>query len=87
MVLAMGLIYVVLAWLFSSFTQPVVVMLAIPFAMIGMISPFGKNGRTRYSSLGSGPFRSARRSRHPALGSRVSLAGASSGGPQSSAFE
>lgn len=37
MVLAMGLIYVVLAWLFSSFTQPVVVMLAIPFAMIGMI--------------------------------------------------
>ncbi len=37
MALSAGLIYVVLAWLFSSFTQPVVVMLAIPFAMIGMI--------------------------------------------------
>ncbi len=37
MVLSAGLIYVVLAWLFSSFVQPVVVMLAIPFAMIGMI--------------------------------------------------
>ncbi len=37
MVLAMGLIYVVLAWLFSSFIQPLVVMLAIPFALIGMI--------------------------------------------------
>ncbi len=37
MVLSAGLIYVVLAWLFSSFTQPLVVMLAIPFAMIGMI--------------------------------------------------
>jgi HAE1 family hydrophobic/amphiphilic exporter-1 len=37
MLLASGLIYVVLAWLFSSFTQPLVVMLAIPFAMIGMI--------------------------------------------------
>jgi len=37
MVLSMGLIYVVLAWLFSSFTQPLVVMLAIPFALIGMI--------------------------------------------------
>ena len=37
MMVASGLIYVVLAWLFSSFTQPVIVMLAIPFAMIGMI--------------------------------------------------
>ena len=37
LVLASGLIYVVLAWLFSSFTQPLVVMLAIPFALIGMI--------------------------------------------------
>lgn len=37
MLMASGLIYVVLAWLFSSFTQPLVVMLAIPFAMIGMI--------------------------------------------------
>lgn len=37
MLVASGLIYVVLAWLFSSFIQPVVVMLAIPFAMIGMI--------------------------------------------------
>ncbi len=37
MLIAAGLIYVVLAWLFSSFTQPLVVMLAIPFALIGMI--------------------------------------------------
>jgi len=37
MMVASGLIYVVLAWLFSSFTQPLVVMLAIPFALIGMI--------------------------------------------------
>ncbi len=37
MLVATGLIYVVLAWLFSSFIQPIVVMLAIPFAMIGMI--------------------------------------------------
>ncbi len=37
MLVASGLIYVVLAWLFSSFIQPIVVMLAIPFAMIGMI--------------------------------------------------
>jgi hydrophobic/amphiphilic exporter-1 (mainly G- bacteria), HAE1 family len=37
MLVASGLIYVVLAWLFSSFLQPLVVMLAIPFALIGMI--------------------------------------------------
>jgi len=37
MMVAAGLIYVVLAWLFSSFTQPLIVMLAIPFALIGMI--------------------------------------------------
>ena len=37
MLVASGLIYVVLAWLFGSFIQPIVVMLAIPFAMIGMI--------------------------------------------------
>lgn len=37
MLVASGLIYVVLAWLFASFTQPIIVMLAIPFAMIGMI--------------------------------------------------
>lgn len=37
MLIAAGLIYVVLAWLFSSFIQPLVVMLAIPFALIGMI--------------------------------------------------
>ncbi len=37
MLVASGLIYVVLAWLFGSFVQPIVVMLAIPFAMIGMI--------------------------------------------------
>ncbi|MCC5824037.1 MAG: efflux RND transporter permease subunit [Phycisphaerales bacterium] len=37
MALAAGLIYVILAWLFGSFTQPLAVMAAIPFATIGMI--------------------------------------------------
>jgi len=37
MLVAAGLIYVTLAWLFSSYTQPLVVMSAIPFATIGMI--------------------------------------------------
>ncbi len=37
MVVAMALIYLVLAWLFRSYAQPLVVMTAIPFAMIGMI--------------------------------------------------
>ncbi len=31
------LIYVVLAWLFGSYTQPLVVMSAVPFAIIGVI--------------------------------------------------
>jgi len=34
---ASGLIYVTLAWLFKSYTQPIIVMTAIPFATIGMI--------------------------------------------------
>lgn len=34
---ACGLIYLVLAWLFSSYIQPLIVMSAIPFATIGMI--------------------------------------------------
>jgi multidrug efflux pump subunit AcrB len=37
MLVAAGLIYVTLAWLFSSYVQPLVVMTAIPFAVIGMI--------------------------------------------------
>ncbi len=37
MAVAAGLIFVILAWLFGSFTQPLVVMAAIPFAAIGMI--------------------------------------------------
>ena len=37
MLVASGLIYVILAWLFASFTQPLIVMTAIPFALIGMI--------------------------------------------------
>lgn len=37
MLVAAGLIYVVLAWLFSSYTQPLIVMSAIPFATFGMI--------------------------------------------------
>ncbi len=31
------LIYVIVAWLFSSYTQPLVVMVAIPFGIIGVI--------------------------------------------------
>lgn len=34
---ACGLIYVILAWLFKSYWQPVAVMLAIPFSLIGVI--------------------------------------------------
>jgi multidrug efflux pump subunit AcrB len=34
---AMLMIYVTLAWLFSSYIQPVVVMLAIPFSVIGVV--------------------------------------------------
>ena len=37
MAAAAGIIYVILAWLFGSYTQPLVVMAAIPFAAIGMI--------------------------------------------------
>jgi len=37
MAVAAGLIYIILAWLFGSFVQPLVVMAAIPFATIGMI--------------------------------------------------
>lgn len=37
MLVACGLIYVILAWLFESYVQPLVVMMAIPFAAIGMI--------------------------------------------------
>ncbi|MBX3321396.1 MAG: efflux RND transporter permease subunit [Phycisphaeraceae bacterium] len=37
MLVACGLIYLVLAWLFASYVQPLVVMSAIPFATIGMI--------------------------------------------------
>jgi multidrug efflux pump subunit AcrB len=37
MVAAMLLIYLILAWLFSSYTQPFAVMLAIPFGLIGVI--------------------------------------------------
>jgi multidrug efflux pump subunit AcrB len=37
MAIASGLIYVILAWLFGSFLQPLVVMAAIPFAIIGMV--------------------------------------------------
>src|SRR5690606_2749267 len=34
---ALIMIYVILAWLFSSYVQPLVVMLAIPFGIIGVI--------------------------------------------------
>lgn len=34
---AFALIYLVLAWVFGSYTQPFVIMMAIPFSVIGMI--------------------------------------------------
>jgi len=34
---AIGLIYIVLAWLFSSYTQPIAVLLSVPFAAVGAI--------------------------------------------------
>ncbi|MGI9014239.1 MAG: efflux RND transporter permease subunit [Phycisphaerales bacterium] len=34
---ALIMIYVILAWLFSSYVQPLAVMLAIPFGMIGVV--------------------------------------------------
>lgn len=34
---AMLMIYAILAWLFSSYTQPFAVMIAIPFAVIGVV--------------------------------------------------
>ena len=37
MLVATGLNYVILAWLFSSFVQPLVVLFAVPFAAVGMI--------------------------------------------------
>jgi len=37
MAIAFGLIYVTLAWLFGSYSQPLIVMMAIPFATVGMI--------------------------------------------------
>lgn len=37
MLTALGLIYVVLAWLFANHIQPLLVMTAIPFSMIGVV--------------------------------------------------
>ncbi|MCA9312402.1 MAG: efflux RND transporter permease subunit, partial [Phycisphaerales bacterium] len=37
MLMAIGLIYVVLAWLFSSFMQPAVILCAVPFSLVGVI--------------------------------------------------
>jgi multidrug efflux pump subunit AcrB len=34
---AIGLNYVVLAWLFSSYTQPLLILITVPFATIGMV--------------------------------------------------
>ncbi|MEQ8850622.1 MAG: efflux RND transporter permease subunit [Phycisphaerales bacterium] len=35
--MAIGVVYVILVWLFSSFTQPVVILGAVPFALVGVI--------------------------------------------------
>ncbi|MFW6060138.1 MAG: efflux RND transporter permease subunit [Phycisphaeraceae bacterium] len=37
MLAALAMIYVILAWLFGSYVQPIVVMLVIPFATIGVV--------------------------------------------------
>ncbi len=37
MMVAFVLVYVILAWLFGSYTQPIAVMLAIPFSLVGLI--------------------------------------------------
>lgn len=37
MLVAFGLIYVCLAWLFKSYTQPLIVMAAIPFSIVGVV--------------------------------------------------
>jgi multidrug efflux pump subunit AcrB len=37
MAAAVLMIYVILAWLFSSYVQPLIVMLAIPFGVIGVV--------------------------------------------------
>ena len=37
MLTAVALIYVILAWLFSSFLQPMVILTAVPFALVGVI--------------------------------------------------
>lgn len=37
MLAAIGLIYVVLTWLFQSYTQPLIVLTAVPFAIVGMV--------------------------------------------------
>lgn len=34
---AMAMIYVLLAWLFGSYTQPFIILAAVPFAIIGMV--------------------------------------------------
>jgi len=36
-VVACGLIYVILTWLFSSYIKPLIVLTAVPFAIVGMI--------------------------------------------------
>ena len=36
-VIAIGMIYITLAWLFQSYTQPLIVLSAVPFAIVGVI--------------------------------------------------
>jgi multidrug efflux pump subunit AcrB len=37
MLAAVGMIYLILAWLFHSYVQPVAVLMAVPFSMVGVI--------------------------------------------------
>ena len=36
-IIAIGMIYITLAWLFQSYTQPLIVLSAVPFAIVGVI--------------------------------------------------
>ena len=54
--MALFLIYVVLAVLFNSFTKPLIIMLAIPFGLVGIIFAFWLHGKVLfgfYAAIGA----------------------------------
>lgn len=55
-VLALLLVYLILAVLFSSMTKPLIIMLAIPFGIVGIILAFWLHGKTLfgfYAAIGA----------------------------------